>query len=54
MENGYEPVEMDRQDVTKRRPRKGIRGGGGITTADTCEIITNTLLCCWLLDAINS
>ena len=50
----YESIEMDRQDVTKRRPRKGIRGGGGITTNDTCEVIMNTILCCWILDVLNN
>jgi hypothetical protein len=52
---GYEPVEMDRQDVKRRRPRKGIRGGGGkVSSNDTCEIIINTLLCCWILDVLNN
>ena len=54
MENGYEPVEMDRQDVTKRRPRKGIRGGNSMSNRDTCEAIMNVFLCCWIIDVLNS
>ena len=52
----YESIEMDRQDATKRRPRKGLRGGtgGGGSNNDTCEVIMNAILCCWILDVLNN
>lgn len=52
----YEEIEMDRQDATKRRPRNGLKGGGGSRSSgpDTCELIVNTLLCCWILDVLNN
>ena len=51
----YEEIEMDRQDATRRRPRKGLKAGGSsINSNDTCELITNTILCCWILDVLNN
>jgi len=50
----YEEIEMDRQDATKRRPRKGIKAGGSSSGPDTFETIINVLLCCWILDVLNN